>query len=352
MRVAILGSGGIGLGTAALLCREGHDPVVWSPSGKSTKAMAEGAPLLATGAVAGEFRPRVAASCEEAMAGAPCVIIAAPAFAHRAIMAEAAAHATAAQTLIVSSQYSLSALYLKTELARRGISSPVVAWGTTVVLGRAAGPAEVTVLSLRKRGDIASLPVAGAQDDLALCQSLFGDRFEPRKNAIAIQLSNVNPQVHLANALGNLTRIEKGEAWELYSGITPGLARMIEALDLERLAVARAFDVQVRTIGEHMSLSFDVPSLPLDEVGKRVAARGGTPGPASLDARWMKEDWAYGIVPNIALADIAGVPVPLHRAGLQLFATILGRDLAADNDLLPAMNLGDHTVKSLTQLVT
>ena len=251
MRVAVLGTGGVGLGLAALLCRDGHDPAIWSPSGRSTAALSDGAPLVATGAIAGRFRPRIAATCAEAMDGAECVIFAVPAYGHRAVMDIAAPHACAAQTMIVSSHYSLSAIYLRALLTRRGIVAPIVAWGTTVVMGRPVGTAEVAILTVRARLDAATLPMAGAQAGLDTCRALFGDRFQQRANLIAIQLSNVNPQAHLANALCNLTRMEKGESWDNYGGITPTVSRLIEALDLERLAVARAFGVLVRTMQGH-----------------------------------------------------------------------------------------------------
>lgn len=193
MRVAVLGAGGVSLAMAALLFREGHDPAIWSPSGRSTRALADGAPLVATGAFAGRFQPRIATACAEAMAEAECVIFAVPAYGHRAVMDAAAAHASASQTMIVSSQYSLSALYLRALLARRGISPAIVAWGTTVVMGRPIGTTEVAVLTVRARVDVATLPAARAQAGLAICRALFGDRFQQRSNLIAIQLSKVKP---------------------------------------------------------------------------------------------------------------------------------------------------------------
>ena len=68
MKVAILGAGAIAYGNAALLCRDGHDVTLWSPSGKRTATLATGAPLVATGAIEGRFHPRIAASCAAVMA--------------------------------------------------------------------------------------------------------------------------------------------------------------------------------------------------------------------------------------------------------------------------------------------
>ena len=352
MRVAVLGTGGIGLATAALLCRHGHDPAIWSPSGQGTREFAEGAPLVASGAITGSFRPRVAVTCAQAMEGAECVIIAVPAYGHRAVMDAAVPSVQVSQTLIVSSQYSLSAMYLRQLLDRRGISVPIVAWGTTVVMGRRVGQAEVAVLTVRAAVDVATVPDTRAPAGLETCRVLFGDRFHPRANLIAIHLSNVNPQAHLANALCNLTRMEKGETWDNYGGLTTSVSRLVESLDKERLATAQAFGVKVRTMREHMSLSFDLPPMSLAGAARAVVQRGGSPGPSTLAARWILEDLPFGIVPQIALADSAGVEVPLHRAGLTLFSALLGRDLASENDLLPHLPIAKSTPEQLTQLST
>ena len=350
MRVAVLGTGGVGLAMAALLCRDGHDPAIWSPSGQGTRAFADGEPLVASRAITGTFRPRVAATCAEAMAGADCVIVSVPAYGHRAVIDAAARHVQPSQTLIVSSQYSLSALYLRDLLKRCGLDVPVVAWGTTVVMGRRVGRSEVAVLTVRASVDVATIPAARSEEGMEQCRALFGDRFQQRANAIAIQLSNVNPQAHLANALCNLTRMEKGEAWDNYGGLTDSVSRLVEALDAERLAIAHAFGVKVRTMREHMSLSFDLPVIPLADAARAVVARGGSPGPSTLEARWIREDLPFGIVPLIALADVAGVDVPLHRAGLALFSALLGRNLAAENDLLQHLPLANSTPEQLTRL--
>ncbi len=331
MKVAILGAGGIGMATAALLHRSGHEPVVWSPSGRISRLD----PLVAEGAIAGEFRIEVAASLSDAIADAPAVVVTIPAYGHRAVMNEAIRHLRAGQAAIVSSQYSLGALYL----AERRPDIPVVAWGTTVVMGRPLGAANVKVLTVRAWLDAAVLPESATEAGLALCRELFGDRFVKRADLLAIQLSNVNPEAHMANALCNLTRMEKNEAWDNYGGITEAVGRLVEALDLERLAVARAYGVEVRTIHQHMHLSFNLPLGAMGEMAAGVVRMGGSPGPTSLEARWIREDLPFGLVPMVVMGGIAGVPTPLHAAGIRLFSALLGRDIEAENDLLPALAL-------------
>src|SRR5688500_9738207 len=92
MRVSILGAGAIAFGAAAYLAKAGHDPLLWSPSGRATAELAGGEPLKARNAVAGSFLVRVAHSAEEAVEGADLVMVALPGYGHRAVMDRSEEH--------------------------------------------------------------------------------------------------------------------------------------------------------------------------------------------------------------------------------------------------------------------
>ena len=228
--------------------------------------------------------------------------------------------------------------------------APIAAWGTTVTTGRRLAGAGVRVSNIRDKVDIAALPVGEVDAMVALCGALFGDRFVPRADLIAVSLSNVNPQNHLGMALCNFTRIEKAEPWANWSGLTPSVGRLIEALDAERLAVAAAFGAAVRTVRDHFHLSFAVPRGPVGEAGAILAARDATPGPVGLGTRYITEDVPFGLVPSALLGRIAGVPMPLHEAGIAIFSALYGRDFRAENDLLPALALDGLSMDGLREL--
>ncbi len=351
MRVAVLGAGAIAYGCAAFLCREGHEPVLWSPSGKRAQALARGEPLVAKGAVEGSFQPLVAATCEEALRDSAAVLIALPANGHRLVMDAAAPHLQPGQTVLISSHTSFSGLYLAKLLSRRGIAVPIVVWGTTVTAGRQEGDACVNVAVVRAKVDAAVLPVSAAAPALCLCRTLFGDRFVERPDMLAIALSNLNPQNHMAIALCNFTRMEKGEQWGQNDNITGAVGRLLEALDAERLAIAAAVGYKVRTLQEHFHLSFHVPPGPVAEMARAIAARGGGGyGPTTIDTRYVLEDVPYGLVPTVLLGRLTGVGAPLHEAGTRIFSALYGRDLVADNNLLPELGLGAMTIDEMRQL--
>jgi opine dehydrogenase len=340
MRVCILGAGSVAFGMAAYLAQAGHEPVLWSPSGNGTAGLALGAPLTSRNAVEGAFEVGTAATPDEAVSGAGAVVVALPAYGHRAVIEAVAPHLSPDQVVIFSSHASFGALYLSRLLAERGLVLPIVVWGTTLVTARKTGDTEVSVNTVRQKVDVATIPHSAAEQGHALCTMLFGDRFVPRDGLMAIALSNLNPQNHLGIALLNLTRMEKGETWGQGEHVTPAVGRVIEALDLERLAIAEALGLEVRTVQQHFSLSFHVPQDSVSAMNQEMHRQGrGGFGPTTAESRYVLEDVPFGLCCTVLLGRLVGRPAVLHEAGITLMSAAYGRDLAAINDLLPAAGI-------------
>ena len=347
-KVGIAGAGSVALGTAALLHDNGHDPMLWSPSGTGTAALAGGGRLIASGAIDAAFRPRVAVDAQGLVRDNDVLVLALPAYGHKRVMDSMAPHVRNAQHLIISSHASLGAIYLMQLLTRRGVTAPVTAWGTTVVTARRQSGEEVRVNTVRRLIDLCTVPDSRTQEGLALCRHLFGDRFQPRDGLLAISLSNLNPQNHMGIALGNMTRMERGEAWSQGQNVTPNVGRLLEALDQERLAIACALELDVRTVFEHFHASYHVPIASISEMNQQMHARGtGGTGPAIANSRYVIEDVPYGLVVTAALGELAGRPARLHEAGTRILSAMYGRDFAAENELLNALDLQRHDMGDL-----
>ncbi|WP_062225846.1 NAD/NADP octopine/nopaline dehydrogenase family protein [Aureimonas frigidaquae] len=351
MKVGILGAGAVAAGTAAYLAQSGHEPTVWSPSGKSLKPLSAGGLLTARKAIEGEFAVGWAGSAQAAVAGQQVVLVALPAYGHKAVLDAVAPYLVNGQTVIFSSHASFGALYLSRLMAERGIKLPIIAWGTTLTTGRLGGDDSVNVATVRKKVDYACLPDGDAEACGRLLVDLFGDRFVARDGLMAIALSNLNPQNHLGIALLNLTRMEKGEVWSQAEHVTPAVGRFIEALDAERLAIADCFGREVRTVRQHFSLSFHVPEDSVSAMNQEMHRQGHNgSGPATMDSRYIYEDVPFGLYPTALLGRIAGRPATLHEAGIAIFSAACGRDLTQDNDLLPALALDSLSREALEAL--
>lgn len=326
----------------------GHDPMLWSPSGASTAGLASGAALTASGALETSLTPRIATDARMLARDNEVLIVALPAYGHRAVFDALAPHVEPHHQIIISSHASFGAIYLAGRLAERGIAVPITAWGTTICTARKQSDRTVRINTLRARVDLCTVAAEWSDAALDLCRALFGDRFEARDGLLAITLSNLNPQNHMGIALANMTRMEQGETWSQGRNVTPNVGRLLQSLDAERLAIAAKLKLRVRTIFEHFHLSFHVPIASISEMNQRMHEQGnGGTGPATADSRYVTEDVPYGLAVTAALGRIAGCPAPLHEAGIRIFSAMYGRDFAAENDLLGALGLDRVTLDDL-----
>ncbi|MFK8080665.1 MAG: NAD/NADP octopine/nopaline dehydrogenase family protein [Granulosicoccus sp.] len=348
--VGLAGAGSVAYGTACVLLQQGHRPMLWSPSGERTRDLAAGKPLLASKSVEGEFKPDVANDAAQLAQSNDVLMLVVPGYGHKTVMDALIPHIRPHHILIISSHASLGALYMTRELARRDLSIPVIAWGTTLTTGRQLDTCSVQINTVRSQIDFCVLPNSRTQESQSLCESLFGTRFVSREGLLAISLSNLNPQNHMGIALGNMTRMERGETWSQGQNVTPAIGALLEALDLERLAIANELGLSVRTIFEHFHLSFHVPVASISTMNQAMHAQGnGGTGPATADSRYVTEDVPYGLVVTAKLGRLVGRPAPLHEAGIALFSAMYGRDFATENELLPALDLDKITLSELSE---
>ncbi len=244
-RVGIAGAGAIALASAAWLRQVGHDAMLWSPSGQGAEALRT-QPLEASGVQPCSVSVEVADDAAQLCLASDLLLIALPVNGHKRVMDALLPFLRDGQTVIVSSMASLSSLYLYESALRAGLRITVASFGTTVLTARRESGTQVRVMTRRKAVGVSALPSANLEEAVALCTALFGDGFFPQKNTLASALANVNPQSHGPLAVFNWSRIERAENWPQYHCMTPGVARAIEALDLERRAVAKRLRYRAR----------------------------------------------------------------------------------------------------------
>lgn len=334
MQVGIVGAGNIAKAYLAYLTEAGHEARLWSPRGKSLAAFHDQDTLRVTGALQGEFPLRSARNAAD-LARAEVIVLALPANGYRMAMEALLPHLTAGHTVIFSGHLSFACLYLARRLAERGLTIPLVAWNTTAMTCKSPDAPHIRIGALRPKVDMAVIPSERAEAALATCRALFGDRFRLKADLLEIALSNLNPQVHLAMVLCNLTRIERAETWHQNSMVTGSVGRLMAALDAERLAIAAGFGKtiapQLDPLSDHASIEALFQS--------RVAAGTDPLGPQSADTRYVTEDVPFGLVPTVALARIASVPAPLHESAIALIDACYGRNFTTENDILAAIDL-------------
>ena len=351
LRVTVVGCGAIGLGCAALLQTLGHRVSLWSPRAASREVFAgAGGGISAEGVVQAEFQPKLANSPSEA-ADAEVLLVTIPANGAAGLIDALAPVVRSGQAVWWTPVASASALLLHEAAKARGVDLLSIASPTTVVTGRRTSPGRVRVMTVRKRLDVAALPAARAAEALDIARKLFGERFDLLPDVLAASLAPINPVAHVPLMLANLTRAELGETWGVYRHMTPAVSRIIESLDAERLAVARAFGYALPSIHEHFVRSFGVAPGPLECIAREIVAlrNGGPDAPAALETRFIAEDAPYGLAFIQALGRIPNISTPATDGAMALAATIWGADTATRNPLVERLALRGSTVLQLRE---
>ena len=171
-------------------------------------------------------------------------------------------------------------------------------------------------------------------------------------------LMNANGILHVANMVANVGRLESGgNAYRFYAeGYTPGAIRLLESVSDERLAVARAFRVELPGIHQWLLDTYRLGGATLAETFRRLTHEPTgpyqwTPTPRSLEHKYVTEDVPCGLVAMAALGDAAGVATPVIDGLVALSSSILGRDLAREEGrTLAYLGLAGKTVAEITSI--
>lgn len=218
---------------------------------------------------------------------------------------------------------------------------------------RMQGPTTVGIFNVASDLLFAALPATRTDELHSRLVRLFPS-LKKASNVLHTGLQDLNAVEHPAQALCNAGWLEhtKGDYYFYYEGTTPSVARVIEAVDRERIMLADALGVPTRSFVE----SFHAMGYTSAE-----AARSGSvyqalqesepnryiKGPASLDHRYIHEDVGWGLVPWIHLAEIVDVPVPTMRALTILASEMNGLDYLREGLSLERMGLTGLDPKGL-----
>jgi opine dehydrogenase len=154
-------------------------------------------------------------------------------------------------------------------------------------------------------------------------------------------LSGANMVAHPVVVLRNQHKVRAGEPWPLYAeGVTHEVGDLMEAVDQERLAIARACGVMLPPMYEFLATAYP----PFDGVAvtnlyewfhSRMRSAAGqihleaVPGPISFRVRLIEEDVPYGMVPLEALGQLVGVAAPTVSMFIDEANELLGVDYRA-----------------------
>ncbi|WP_439552978.1 NAD/NADP octopine/nopaline dehydrogenase family protein [Falsiroseomonas sp.] len=336
MRLAVLGAGAVGPAAAAIAVSRGHSVALWSPRGGGTHGI--GATLRVEGIIAGTARVDVAVDVSRALWQAEAVLVSVPPHALGPVLRRVAPMLHDGVPVLLAPSHSLAPLLLDRLLASLGRQAPIGAMATPPLLAVREAPDAVRIVALREGVEIAAVPAAAAPGLARLAADLFGLSFRPLPDAIGAALANHEAVLQAALAIGNATRIEGAEPWDMHARLTPAICRLAERLDAERLHLAHSLGHAITPLPTALSRAHGLEEAPLSRLAAALAAQGPAPGPLGLDATHLAESVTYGLALWLRLAEARGLAMPLTAAAVAVLEALWGSALVGD-DLLEGLDM-------------
>jgi opine dehydrogenase len=176
-------------------------------------------------------------------------------------------------------------------------------------------------------------------------------------NALSTGFTNANAMLHVANCVANATRIESGDSYKFYAeGVTPAVARLYQAINSERVAVAAAFGASVPSLEDWFDRVYGVREASLVETCRRLTFNSDGPyqatgTPNSLDHKFITEDVPTGLIPMSAIGAAAGVPTPAIDALVAVVRTMTGKDFAPEGRDLARLGLSGMSATEIRHVM-
>jgi opine dehydrogenase len=297
---------------------------------------------------------RVTSDYGEAVKGAHVLMVVVPSSAHVDVAKGMAAHLKKGQTVILHPGRTCGALEFAKVLRDEGCKADVtVAEAETFIYAsRSDGPAQARIFRVKEAVPLAALPATRTAAVLEAIQPAY-PQFIDGVNVLHTGLNNMGAIFHPALTLLNAGWIEAthGDYQFYIDGVTPSVARVLEALDRERVTVASSLGIRARTALEWLQLAYDTTGEDLHEAVHNQPGYYGIKAPATLNHRYIFEDVPMSLVPIASLGERFGVSVRAVDSIIRMACIIHRTDYWRRGRTVDKLGLGDLSVGELTRYV-
>lgn len=267
---------------------------------------------------------------ERAIKGATHIVMILPSNWHEQTTRAMAPYLEDGQFVLILPEASCGAISFRKVLRDMGCEADlVVGAGCTLPYAtRCEEPGVCYVCGKKEEVKIAALPASDNEKlEKAFCHAF--PVFKICDNVIETSIDNINALMHPAPVLLNVARFEAvpEQTYEYYlDGITPSIGELLEAMDRERIAVAKSLGVKQRTLKQTYIDMYKCgdDSMKLWQLIQNNKGYIGIHNPKSLKERYVLEDVPYSLVAISALGKVAGVNTPAIDAVCTLAKAILG----------------------------
>ena len=359
MNVAVLGAGNGGCAAAADLSQRGYNVNLFESQEfeQSIKPITERNGVQFAGAIGTGLAhlKMVTTNIREAIADADLMMVVTPAYAHN-ILAKRVAPYLRNQLVVLNPGHTGGAISFAKTLEENGFKGTIKI-GETMVLTyvcRLAEPGNVKIFHVMKSLLFSAFPSRYTDELYDTFKELYPSIVRG-SNVLETGLTNLAAVMHPAGMLLNAGWIEfaKGGFKFYFEGVTPSVARVIEALDRERVKLAETVGLEPVPFTQwyYREGCTSVETKSVFEAFQAGGPDQNLKAPGTLDHRYVIEEVNYGLVPMASMGRMLQVPTPNMNALITIASTAGHRDFWADGLTTEKLGIAGLSVEQLNHFV-
>jgi len=354
--ISVIGAGNGGQALAAYFAMKGFDVSLYNRSEWRI------APIISTRKIKventdfrGTFEIAFATTdIKKAIQGRKLLMVVLPAFAHRPIAERMAPYVEDGQIIVLNPGRTGGALEFRSVFKRLGVKKDVIIAEaqTFVFASRMSNPGVVKIFKMKNAVPVAALP-AKRNPELKEVLNKVLPEFEIAPNVLYTSFNNIGAVFHPASLILNAARIESTAGkFEFYlEGITPSVAKVLEAVDRERCDVMGRFGIEPLTALRWLQYAYDVVGSNLYEAIHNNSGYQGIMAPPSIQNRYILEDVPMSLVPIASFGRELGIKTPTINSVIQLANIMMGRDFCKEGRTVENLGLKGKKVKEIIRIV-
>jgi opine dehydrogenase len=296
----------------------------------------------------------VTSNIEEALEQANMIMVVVPSSAHADIARATARYFKDGQIVVLHPGRTCGAIEFTKVLRDLGCQKDVTISEaeTFIYASRSDGPAQARIFRIKEAVPLAALPATRTRCVLDVIHEAY-PQYIDGGNVLQTGLNNMGAIFHPALTLLNIGWIESthGDYQFYIDGVTPSVARVLEALDRERVTVASSLGIRARTALEWLKLAYDTVGDDLYEAIHNQPGYYGIKAPPTLNHRYIFEDVPMSLVPIASLGQSYGVSVRGMDALIRIACITNRTDYWRRGRTIDKLGIGSLSVSELTQYV-
>lgn len=370
MKVAILGGGNGAHAMTADLSMAGHEVnlyelpkfeenivvakmfgrinlVVKSREGEEFTAAAGGKTGVA------KITGKITTDMKEAVKDVEVIMLVVPSFAHKAFIENLIPHLEDGH-IVVFNPGNFASLEFAKILKEKGVKKDVKIAETECLIyaTRLTEPGRCAIMASKEKVLLSALPAKDTKEVLKKVNELY-PQFSAAANVFETSINNINFVLHPTPVIMNACAIEEiGPYTYHHYGVTPSVAKVMEAVNDEKMAVAKALGIKQIHTSEILARYYGAKGKNFYEALCDCKAYKVHKSPDSLKYRYVVEDVPYGLVPLASLGEHLGVPTQTIRSIIQIASVMNQTDYWAEGRTVEKLGLAKMSAKDTIKYVT